>query len=66
MVSQVAPIITHVTAGLAFQLSAAVKGLSDSSRTELDTDTNTCVVGNNCLIIHEYDRYVTGIGYDQK
>ena len=66
MVSQVAPIITHVTTRLAFQLSATVRGLSDSSRTELDTHADTCVVGNNFLVIHEYDKYVTVTGYDPK
>ena len=66
MVCQVAPIITHVTTRLAFQLSAAISGLADRSRTELDIHSDTCVVGNNCLVIHEYERYVTVTGYDPK
>ena len=66
MVSQVAHIITHVTTRLAFQLSATVRGLADSSRTKLDTHADTCFVGSNCLVIHEYDRYVTITGYDPK
>ena len=64
MVCQVTPIITHVTRRLAFQLSATVRGLADSSRNELDTHANTCVVSNNSLVIHEYDRYITVTGYD--
>jgi len=60
----VAPITSKVSSRLAFQLSAAVRGLVDSSRTELDTHADTCVVGNNCLIVHEYDRWVTVTGYD--
>ena len=66
-VCQVAPIITKVSSRLAFQLSAAVRGLADgTSRTELDTHADTCVVGKNCLIVHEYNRWVTVTGYDPK
>ena len=66
-VRQVAPIITKVSSRLAFQLSAAVRGLADgTSRTELDTHADTCVVGRNCLIVHEYNRWVTVTGYDPK
>ena len=66
-VCQVAPIITKVSSRLAFQLSAAVRGLADiSSRTELNTHADTCVVGKNCLIVHEYNIWVTVTGYDPK
>ena len=52
---------------LPFQLSAAVRGLAkEESRTELDTHADTCVVGKNCLIVNEYDRWVTVTGYDPK
>ena len=61
-----APIITHFTIRLAFQQSTVVRVLADSSRTELDTHADTCVVGSNYLVIHEYDRYVTVTGYDSK
>ena len=66
-VFQVAPIITKVSSRPAFQLSPTVRGhADDSSITELDTHVDTCVVGKNCLIVHEYNRWVTGTGYDPK
>eukprot|EP00957_Ditylum_brightwellii_P138780 10578742-Ditylum_brightwellii.AAC.1 len=34
------------------------------SSTELDSHTDTCVVGKNCLIVQEFDRYVSVTGYD--
>ena len=34
------------------------------AETELDSHTNTCVVGNNALITHSYGRIVTVNGYD--
>ena len=64
-VCQVAPLITKVSSRLAFQLSAAVRGLAKvTPRTELDTYADTCVVGKNCLIVHAYNRWVTVTGYD--
>ena len=66
-VCQVAPIFTKVSSRPAFQHSPVVRGhADDSSRTKLDTHVDTCVVGNNCLIIHEYNRWVTGTRYDPK
>ena len=62
-----APIITKVSFRSAFQLSPAVRGHADDSFiTDLDTRIDTCVVGKNCLIVHEYNRWVTGTGYDPK
>ena len=66
-VCQVVPIFTKVSSKPAFQLSLAVRGHADgSSRTELDTHVDTFVVGNNYLIVHEYNRWVTDTGYDSK
>ena len=57
--------ITTVSKRLPFQLRAVVRGLAKvESRTELDTHADTCVVGKNCLIVNEYDRWVTVTGYD--
>ena len=64
-ICQVAPLITKVSSRLVFQLSAAVRGLAEvTPRTELDIHANTCDVGKNCLIVHEYNRWVTVTGYD--
>ena len=66
-VCQVAPIFTKVSSRPAFQLSSAVRGhVDDSSRTELDTHVDTCVVGKIWLIVHAYNRWLTGTGYDPK
>ena len=34
------------------------------TRTELDSHADTCVVGKNTLIVHDYDRKVNVTGYD--
>jgi hypothetical protein len=34
------------------------------SRTELDSHADTCVVGKNALIVHDFDRAVNVTGYD--
>ena len=34
------------------------------TRTELDSHSDTCVVGKNALIVHDYDRKVNVAGYD--
>ena len=60
-----APLISKLSKRLTFQLSATVRGLiAVESRTELDTHADTCVVGKDCLITHEYDRLVSVTGYD--
>ena len=60
-----APLISKLSKRLTFQLSATVRGLiAVESRTELDTHADTCVVGKDCLVTHEYDRLVSVTGYD--
>ena len=64
-VCQVAPLITKVSSGLEFQLSATVRILAKvTSRTELDTHADTCFVGKNHLYIYEYNTWVIVTGYD--
>ena len=38
--------------------------LEEDSRTELDSHADTCVVGDNALIIHEHNRTVDVVGYE--
>ena len=35
-----------------------------NTRTELDYHADTCVVGKNALIVHDYDQKVNVAGYD--
>jgi hypothetical protein len=37
----------------------------ESSNSELDSHADTCVVGKNALIIHDFERPVNVTGYDQ-
>lgn len=41
-------------------------GEDQASRTELDSHAKTSVVGNNALILHDYDRPITVKGHDPK
>ena len=38
--------------------------LEEDSRTELDSHADTCVVGDDALIIHEHNRIVDVFGYE--
>ena len=44
----------------------SLMSLQDESetRTKLDSHADTCVVGKNALIVHDYDRKVNVTGYD--
>ena len=59
LVCQVDPITTKVNTRLDFQLSTVVRG-------PVDIHTDTCVIGNNCLVVHEYDRWVIVTDYNPK
>jgi hypothetical protein len=36
------------------------------SMTDLDSHTNQCLLGNNALVIHDYDKLVSVVGYDPR
>ena len=44
---------------------SALSGGSDT-QSELDSHADTCVVGDNALIVHDFDRPVSVTGYNQK
>ena len=44
--------------------SLAALRIGGETRTELDYQVNTCFVGKNALIVHDYDRVVNVTGYD--
>ena len=39
---------------------------SSKPKIELDSHADTCVVGDNCLVIHNYNRLVNVYSYDPK
>ena len=39
---------------------------SSKPKIELDSHANTCLVGDNCLVIHDYNRPVNVYSYDPK
>ena len=39
---------------------------SSKPKVELDLHANTCVVGDNCLVIHDYNRTNSVYSYDLK
>ena len=40
--------------------------VSSKPKVELDSHANTCVVGDNCLVIHDHNRPVNVYSYDTK
>ena len=40
--------------------------VSSKPKVELDSPTDTCVVGENCLVIHDHNRPVNVYSYDPK
>ena len=48
-------------------LHVSLKGLThdnSTSRTDLDSHAEACVLGRNCLIFQDYNKTVTVTGYD--
>ena len=39
---------------------------SSKPKVELDSHADTCVVGNNCCVIHDHNRLVNAYSYDFK
>ena len=36
------------------------------SMTDLDSHTDQCLLGNNTLVVHDYDKLVNVVGYDPR
>ncbi len=47
------------------RVSSLAQWQASETWVELDSLVNTCVVGKNALILHDYDRPVNVTGYDQ-
>ena len=47
------------------KISSAQLNILTESYTELDSHSDTCVVGKHALIIHDYDRPVNVSGFDK-
>ena len=46
------------------QLRSSIDDIVTHTRTEMDSHADTCVVGDNALIIHDHERHIAVTGYD--
>eukprot|EP00978_Attheya_sp_CCMP212_P040755 scaffold225802_cov63-Attheya_sp.AAC.1 len=46
------------------ELDMDLRSEDDNGRTEMDNHADTCVVGEQCLVFHDFDRPVNVSGFD--